>query len=70
MYRKPAIAGYGPPILTLVSFRQVPVFGETTIRRFDDDVSEMKRLAGHDFEDILQASRCSGCAQAIANFRP
>jgi len=38
----------------VVSFRQVPAFGETTIRRFDGDVSEMKRLAGHDFEDILQ----------------
>lgn len=42
--------------LTLVSFRQVPVFGETTIRRFEGDVSEMKRLAGHDFEDLLQVS--------------
>ena len=42
--------------LTLISFRQVPTFGETTIRRFDD-VSEMKRLAGHDFEDLLQVSK-------------
>lgn len=42
----------------LTSFRQVPVFGET-IRRFDDDVSEMKRLAGHDLEDLLQVSWCS-----------
>lgn len=41
---------------TLISFRQVPVFGETTIRRFDGNVSEMKRLAGHDFEDMLQVS--------------
>jgi hypothetical protein len=38
------------------SFRKVPTFGETTIRRFVDDVSEMKRLAGHDFEDLLQVS--------------
>jgi hypothetical protein len=41
---------------TIISFRQVPVFGETTIRRFEDDVSKMKRLAGHDFEDLLQVS--------------
>lgn len=38
------------------SFRQVPTFGETTIRRFADNVSEMKRLAGHDFEDLLQVT--------------
>ena len=42
--------------LTFVSFRQVPAFGETTIRRFEGNVSEMKRLAGHDFEDLLQVS--------------
>ena len=38
------------------SFCQVPVFGETTIHRFEGDVSEMKRLAGHDFEELLQVS--------------
>ena len=43
-------------IITRVSFRQVPAFGETTIRRFEGDVSEMKRLTGHDFEDLLQVS--------------
>ena len=42
--------------LTLISFQQVPTFGETTIHRFDD-VSEMKQLAGHDFEDLLQVSK-------------
>jgi len=52
---EPLITRYQPSNSTLVSFRQVPAFGEA-IRRFDSDVSEMKRLAGHDFEDILQAS--------------
>lgn len=36
------------------SFRQVPTFGRSTIRRFHNNVSEMKRLAARDFEDILQ----------------
>ena len=36
------------------SFRLVPTFGDE-IRRFDGNVSEMKRLAGHDLEDSLQA---------------
>jgi len=36
-------------------FRQVPTFGRFTIRRFHNNVSEMKRLAARDFEDILQA---------------
>lgn len=37
-------------------FRQVPTFGRFTIRRFHNNVSEMKKLAARDFEDILQAS--------------
>ncbi|CDO68696.1 hypothetical protein BN946_scf184652.g23 [Trametes cinnabarina] len=35
-------------------FRQVPSFGRGTIRRFAHNVSEMKRMAARDFEDILQ----------------
>ena len=35
-------------------FRDVPTFGRGTIRRFADNVSDMKKLAGRDFEDILQ----------------
>ena len=31
----------------------VPAFGDT-IRRFEGNVSDMKRLAGHDLEDVLQ----------------
>ena len=39
-----------------MSFRQVPTFGRDTIRRFHRNVSEMKRLAARDFEDVLQVS--------------
>ncbi|KAI0634460.1 hypothetical protein C8Q77DRAFT_1217600 [Trametes polyzona] len=35
-------------------FRQVPTFGRSTIRKFAYNVSEMKRMAARDFEDILQ----------------
>ena len=35
-------------------FRDVPTFGRGTIRRFANNVSEMKKLAGRDFENILQ----------------
>ncbi|KAJ7119213.1 hypothetical protein C8R43DRAFT_826885, partial [Mycena crocata] len=35
-------------------FRLVPTFGRGTIRRFHACVSEMKKLAARDFEDILQ----------------
>ena len=35
-------------------FRQVPTFGRGTIRKFGGSVSAMKKLAGRDWEDILQ----------------
>ena len=36
-------------------FRRIPTFGSTgTIRRFATNASEMKKLAGWDFEDLLQ----------------
>ncbi|KAJ7668960.1 hypothetical protein B0H17DRAFT_904270, partial [Mycena rosella] len=35
-------------------FRMVPTFGRSTIRRFHANVSEMKKMAARDFEDILQ----------------
>jgi len=38
------------------SFRQVPTFGRDTIQCFHKNVSEMKRLAARDFEDVLQVS--------------
>jgi hypothetical protein len=37
-------------------FRMVPTFGQGTIRKFSNNVSEMKKLAARDFEDILQVS--------------
>ena len=39
-------------------FRQIPTFGRFTIRRFHNNVSEMKKLAARDFEDILQVRMC------------
>ncbi|KAL1759929.1 hypothetical protein FB107DRAFT_270653 [Schizophyllum commune] len=37
-------------------FAQMPTFGVDTIRRFHENVSEMRKLAARDFEDILQCS--------------
>lgn len=44
--------------LTVVpqSFCQVPTFGRDTICRFRRNVSELKKMAARDFEDILQVS--------------
>ncbi|KAH9955650.1 hypothetical protein BC827DRAFT_1320420 [Russula dissimulans] len=36
-------------------YRQIPPFGQT-IRRFTNNVSEMKQLAARDYEDLLQCS--------------
>ena len=41
--------------LTPCRCRLVPVFG-TTIRRFKDNVSELKQTTASDFEDLLQVS--------------
>ncbi|KAK7042827.1 GLOBIN domain-containing protein [Favolaschia claudopus] len=35
-------------------FRKIPTFGRSTIRRFHTNVSDMKKPAARDFEDILQ----------------
>jgi len=37
-------------------YRQVPTFGRDTIRRFSTNASAMKKLAGRDFEDLLQCA--------------
>ena len=37
-------------------FRQIPAFGQGTIRSFSKNTSEMKQMAARDFEDILQVS--------------
>ena len=37
-------------------FHNVPMFSRGTIRCFTDDILDMKKLAGWDFEDILQVN--------------
>ncbi|THV02951.1 hypothetical protein K435DRAFT_652368 [Dendrothele bispora CBS 962.96] len=37
-------------------YRMMSTFGNGTIRRFKDDVSDMKNFAARDFEDVLQLS--------------
>jgi hypothetical protein len=41
----------------LSRFRQVPGFGHDTIRKFANNVSELKKLAARDFENLLQVMR-------------
>ena len=41
-------------VLSLVRFRMVPPFGQDNIRRFSNNASQMKGLAAHNFEDLLQ----------------
>ena len=43
-------------ILINSRYRQIPPFGNGTIQKFHSNVSEMKRLAGRDWEDILQVN--------------
>ncbi len=38
----------------MISYRSMPTFGSSTIRRFATNASEMKKLAARDFEDLLQ----------------
>lgn len=52
-------------------FRQVPTFGRGTIRRFGNNVSALKKLAGRDFEDILQVTRTMlSSSHPITQFQP
>ncbi|KAF6750862.1 hypothetical protein DFP72DRAFT_817228, partial [Ephemerocybe angulata] len=37
-------------------YREMPTYGRDTIRRFVNNVSEMKQLAARDFEDLLQCA--------------
>ncbi|KZS86652.1 hypothetical protein SISNIDRAFT_476451 [Sistotremastrum niveocremeum HHB9708] len=46
-------------------YRKVPPFGRDTIRSFADNVSEMKRLAARDYEDILQVCTWNISAQVL-----
>lgn len=52
-----ALDGYPHVAKPQTRFRLVPTFGTHTIRRFKDNVSEMKKLAARDYEDILQVTR-------------
>jgi hypothetical protein len=38
----------------LDSYREIPSFGRDTIRRFSANSSEMKKMAAHNFENLLQ----------------
>ncbi|KAA1473807.1 hypothetical protein DENSPDRAFT_780478, partial [Dentipellis sp. KUC8613] len=48
---------HGPNLIAELNsrYRQVPPFS-STIRRFDNNASEMKKLAARDYEDLLQCS--------------
>ena len=54
----PTCALHTPPhshsVFYSCRFRQVPGFGNDTIRRFGNNVSEMKQFAAREYEDILQ----------------
>jgi hypothetical protein len=45
-----------PWLMHTLSYRLIPTFGRDTIRRFSNNVSEMKKLAARDFEDMLQVA--------------
>ena len=44
----------------------MPTFGKDTIRRFINNVSEMKQLAARDFEDLLQVSVGLGTGRVVS----
>ena len=46
----------------------MPTFGSSTIRRFATNASEMKKLAAHDFEDLLQVSQAWRKKKSISDF--
>jgi hypothetical protein len=35
------------------------VFGHSAVRRFSNNVSEMKKMEGHDYENIIQVISCA-----------
>lgn len=42
-------------------WRQIPTFGRDTIRRFTGMISQMKKLAARDLEDLLQVKPIIRC---------
>ncbi|KDQ13655.1 hypothetical protein BOTBODRAFT_111119, partial [Botryobasidium botryosum FD-172 SS1] len=51
-------------------FRLIDPFGRDTIRRFSHNVSEMKKFAARDFEDVLQASSLRCMIPALEGLLP
>ena len=49
-----------------ISCREVPTFGQNTIWKFFRNMSEMKQLAAHDWEDLLQVRIIPGFGEGIA----
>ena len=45
----------------------IPTYGDSTIRSFSGNLSDLKRLAGHDLEDILQVLLVANVADGCAN---
>ena len=43
-----------PWLTTVARYHQISTLGRGTIRKFPSNVSEMKKLAARDFEDLLQ----------------
>ncbi|KAG5635206.1 hypothetical protein H0H81_012056 [Sphagnurus paluster] len=52
-------------ITTHCRYQQTPTFGRDTIRRFANNVSEMKKLAAQDFEDLLQKNALEQIAKQV-----
>jgi len=46
----------------------IPTFGKTTIRRFDGNVSELKRLTGSELEDTLQVYPFASVGDSHADY--
>ncbi|KII95409.1 hypothetical protein PLICRDRAFT_48393 [Plicaturopsis crispa FD-325 SS-3] len=52
-----AVSPAGRAVQTLNErYRQIPTFGNDTIRRFSNNASEMKKMAARNFEDLLQCA--------------
>lgn len=43
-------------LIEILRYRSIPTFGRDVIRKFSNDASAMKKLAGRDFEDLLQCA--------------
>lgn len=48
-------------------FRLVPTFGQSTIRKFSNNASEMKKLAARNYEDMLQVRLQTFGAQSLTH---